>query len=328
MKRRQLLFNSLWFLLPFQQIKKKDKALSKGIFSLDENRLKFYHKDISTGFICFFIADTHLFKDDTRGDSYREFSGRMAKAYNKTKHFQTGKETDPETAFTETLAIAKKENASLLILAGDIFSFPSEAAIDFVLEALGKIGIPYVFTAGNHDWHYEGMGGSSDFLRKTWINKRLLKLYQGENPYYAVTVIHGIRIVTIDNSTYEINQEQLDFFEKQLNFGAPVLLCLHIPIFVQGRNLGFGCGHPEWNGKNDKNFELEKREPWRISGHHIHTLTFHRRIVETPHLIGILAGHIHQTSLDILKNGVPQVVAPANAFGGYLSLHFEKEVFS
>jgi len=42
-------------------------------------------------------------------------------------------------------------------------------------------------------------------------------------------------------------------------------------------------------------------------------------------LIGILAGHIHQPSLDILKNGVPQVVAPANANGGYLSLHFEKE---
>jgi len=325
MKRRHLLSNSLLLFLPFTQFRKKGKTISKGTFSMDDNRLTFHHKEISTSFTCFFIADTHLFKDDTRGDIFKEYSGRMAKAYNKTKHFQNGKETNPEIAFQETLAIAKKENASLLILAGDIFSFPSEAAIDFALDALTKTDIPYLFTAGNHDWHYEGMSGSADYLRDTWINKRLFKLYQGENPYYAVTIIHGIRIITIDNSTYEINQEQLNFFEEQLNFGEPVLLCLHIPLYVQGRNLGFGCGHPEWNGKNDKNFELEKREPWRITGHHIHTLHFHKKVIETPYLIGILAGHIHQPSLDILKNGVPQVVAPANANGGYLSLHFEKE---
>jgi hypothetical protein len=72
------------------------------------------------------------------------------------------------------------------------------------MDELQKVGIPYLFTAGNHDWHYEGMPGSSDYLRETWIKKRLTPLYQGENPLYAVRKINGIRILTIDNSTYEI----------------------------------------------------------------------------------------------------------------------------
>jgi len=90
--------------------------------------------------------------------------------------------------------------------------------------------------------------------------------------------------------------------------------------------LGFGCAHPEWNGKNDKNYELERRERWRDSGHSPTTLKFFQRILTATNLLGIVAGHIHRQSIDILKNGVPQIVTTANANGGYLSLHFEKEI--
>lgn len=327
MNRRNLLTHGILFFLPFKgmNFNKKEKKNAKGTFSMDENKICFYHDQVTEKFSCLFMADTHLFKDDERGDEFKIYSGRMAKAYNKTKHFQTGIETNPERAFIETLQIAKKENTSLLILAGDIFSFPSEAAITFVLEELKKIGIPYIFTAGNHDWHYEGMPGSSDSLRKIWINKRLLNLYQNENPMFGVRKINGVRIISIDNSTYEIQEEQLYFFEDQISQGDPILLCVHIPFYVQGRNLGFGCAHPDWKGKNDKNFELEKREAWRDTGHSAFTLKFYQRILEATNLIGIIAGHIHAPSLDILKNGVPQIVTEANAQGGYLSLHFEKE---
>jgi predicted phosphodiesterase len=327
MKRRSLITRSLWLFLPFNYNSNlwKNKKTERGTFSKDGNRLRFYQKEVTESFSCLFIADTHLFKDDERGNEYTMYSGRMAKAYNKTKHFQTGEDTHPEKAWVETLQIAKKENVSLLILAGDIFSFPSEAAISFVVDELQKVGIPYIFTAGNHDWHYEGMSGSSDVLRDTWIKKRLLNLYQDENPMFAVRNLNGISIITIDNSTYEINEEQLHFFENQISKGDPILLCVHIPFYVQGRNLGFGCAHPEWNGKNDKNYELERRERWRDSGHSPTTLKFFQRILTATNLIGIVAGHIHRQSIDILKNGVPQIVTTANANGGFLSLHFEKE---
>ena len=206
-------------------------------------------------------------------------------------------------------------------MVGDIFSFPSESAIKWVEEKLKKIDLPYVYTAGNHDWHYEGMEGTSTQLRSTWIQKRLLPLYQGSNPLMSSKEIHGIRFVTIDNSNYEILPEQLAFFNKEKQLGKPILLMVHIPLFASERPLGFGCGHPDWNAKNDRNFKLERRLPWSETGHSKTTMEFHKEVFRSENLLGILAGHIHEQSLDVV-NGIPQIVTQANATGAYLHVEF------
>jgi len=43
-----------------------------------------------------------------------------------------------------------------------------------------------------------------------------MPLYQGKNPLMAAYDIKGIKFLAIDNSTYEINEEQLVFFYKQI----------------------------------------------------------------------------------------------------------------
>src|SRR6478672_7529958 len=97
----------------------------RGSFAIDGNRVRFYHPEIKKDFNFLMMADTHLFIDDARGEPYKQYSGRMAKAYNVTKHFQTGVPTNPEESFVKTLAIAGELQASMLALIGDIFSFPS-----------------------------------------------------------------------------------------------------------------------------------------------------------------------------------------------------------
>ena len=293
----------------------------KGSFSLNGHHLRFTHPGITKNFSITMLADTHLFKDDERGLPYAGYSGRMAKAYNSTKHFISGEPTNPEKAFVETLYIAQQNNSALLAMIGDIFSFPSEAAVDWVREALKKSGLDYVYTAGNHDWHYEGMEGSSNTLRDTWIRKRLLTLYNNESPYAQRSEINGVIFITIDNSTYEINAEQLSLLQSCLKENKPCILLLHIPLYAPGRPVSFGCGHPEWNAANDKNFLLERRMSWPTGGHSATTMAFYNTVFSAPNLIGILAGHIHQPSIDII-NGVPQVVATANANGGYLQVNF------
>lgn len=105
---------------------------------------------------------------------------------------------------------------------GDIFSYPSEYAIEWADSILRDARLNYVYVAGNHDWHYEGMPGSSEDLRKTWIDKRLLPLYQGHNPLYYAVDVKGVRVLVIDNSTYEISAEQLAFFKEQARTGLPL----------------------------------------------------------------------------------------------------------
>ncbi|MEO1010793.1 MAG: metallophosphoesterase [Bacteroidota bacterium] len=300
---------------------RKTKDISKVCATLDQEKVSFYADTILEPIKVIHIADTHLFKDDKRGVALQKYSDRMAKAYNETSHFKTGDKTHPEEAFEHTLEFAQSANADLITLIGDIFSFPSEAAIEWVLSKLEDTGIPYIYVAGNHDWHYEGMHGPLEILRDTWIKKRLLPLYQGNHPLMAAYDIKGIRFLAIDNSTYEINKAQLDFLSEQITSGLPLVLLVHIPMYAPGKGISFGCGNPNWGAATDRNFKVERRPKWPEGGHTRTTLDFHRKVFNAPNLLGVFAGHIHRNSIEIIK-GKPQIVADDNASGGYLDIDF------
>ena len=294
----------------------------RGTFSTTENRMFFYtHAQVKRTKV-FHITDTHLSLDDERGEPYQEYSKRMACAYKSNSHFQTGEPYSTAESFELTLAVAKKERVDFLALTGDIFSFPSESAVEWARQKLAATGIPYAYVAGNHDWHYEGMEGSSQELRDTWTAKHLTPMYQGNHPLYAAYDFNGIRFVCIDDSTYEILPEQLEFFREQIKSGLPLLLLMHIPIYMPGRTLGYGCGHPKWGEKTDRNYEIERREKWRKEGHTQVTMDFCEEVFNAPNLLTVLAGHTHQQSLDI-KNGIPQVVSGHNACGFYAEVKVE-----
>jgi hypothetical protein len=182
--------------------------------------------------------------DDERGEPYQQYSARMARAYNQTRHFRTGELTNPEEAFQEVLKMAVEKEADLFAMTGDIFSFPSEAAIEWLKGKVEESGLKYLFVSGNHDWHYEGMEGSIHHLRETWINKRLTDLYQGKDPMMAAYDIKGITVLAIDNATYEIMPGQLNFFKDHVSSAKPLMLMMHIPMYAPGRSTGYGCGHP------------------------------------------------------------------------------------
>jgi DNA repair exonuclease SbcCD nuclease subunit len=289
--------------------------------TVEENKLQFFSEAIKEPIKIVHIADTHLFRDDERGGPYKMYSGRMAKAYNQTRHFKTDELTSPELAFEATLNFAKESKADLITLIGDIFSFPSEAAIEWVAAKLKEVDIPYIYVAGNHDWHYEGMQGSLEDLRDEWIKKRLLPLYQGNDPLMAAYEHKGIRFLAIDNSTYQINEQQLAFFKEQVSSGDPLVLLVHIPMYAPGKSMGFGCGNPDWGATSDRNFELERRSRWPEKGHSQTTFDFHRAVFSAPNLLGIFAGHIHRFSIESIK-GKPQIVTDDNASGGYLDVNF------
>ncbi len=284
----------------------------RGVFSMDKNRVSIFTNAHIKPTRIFHIADTHLSIDDERGIPFKEFSKRMAGAYKTNIHFQTGEELTTKESFEMTLNLAKEQNADFLALTGDIFSFPSEAAIEWAFVKLKETGIPFAYVAGNHDWHYEGMKGSSQQLRETWTNKRLKPLYQGNQALFAEYNLNGIRFICIDNSTYEILPEQLEFFKNQAKSKVPMILMMHIPLYMPGRPVGFGCAHPEWGANSDKNFEIERREKWRVGGHTKVTMDFYDEVFKAGNLLTILTGHTHRQSVDI-KNGIPQVVSTLNA---------------
>lgn len=297
-------------------------AAPRPFFSLTGTRLRVFHPALRRRVRVMVIADTHLQRDDDRGDPYRQYSARMARAYLRTIHHATGEATNPEESFVRSVEEAKTRRADLILLAGDILSFPSEAGVEWVLGVVKKSGIPFLFTAGNHDWHYEGTEGSVVELRETWIKNRLLPLYQGEHPLMHSREVKDVRFLSIDNSTYEILPPQLEFFRKEAAAGKPLVLMMHIPLYMTGRSVGYGCGHPEWGAATDRHHRLERRPRWPESGHTETTLAFRREVLACPHILAMFAGHVHRAALD-LAGTFPQFVAEANYRGGHLDVAFD-----
>jgi hypothetical protein len=287
--------------------------------SCDGNIVKLFTTRVKAPIKVLLASDTHLWMDDDRGIPYRTYSARMAKAYNQTKHFQTKEATTPEASFQQIIDLAKSQKVDLVSLPGDLFSFPSEAAIDWVMQQLKTLEQPFQYTAGNHDWHYEGMEGKLADLRREWCEKRLKPLYQGQSYLMSAMDIKGVRFLSFDNSTNEILPEQLTFLRQQIASKVPLIVFAHIPFYVPGRSMGFGCGHPDWGWNSDRNFEIERRERWPKTGHSSTTLAFCRELFSANSLLGVFAGHTHRPSMDSFK-GIPQIVAEANATGAYLDI--------
>jgi predicted MPP superfamily phosphohydrolase len=244
------------------------------------------------------ITDSHIDISDDSEKDMLPYAERMQKAYaNARSHFlQPEISKKPLEYFLEALDKAVSEKVDLLLLTGDIINFPSAFTVSFLVDKLKKAGIPWLFIAGNHDWHYEGLEGSADELRKTWVNTSLLPFYRGNNPLCYSQVVKGINFVGIDNSTYQINEEQLRFFREQLVRSEPVVLVSHIPYHFNGME-GMACGNPAWGANSDRNYVIERRQRWPEEGNSKSTRDF----LETLHradekVIAIITGHTHRHS--------------------------------
>lgn len=252
-------------------------------------------KGLAAPFTILQVSDAHISHDGEADKKYETYSRRMGNAFPTVIHHKTKERVAPLEGFAAMMEFAKESEVDFLALTGDITNYPSTTAVDAVMELVEATGIPYVYTAGNHDWHYEGMAGSADELRAEWCGKSLKPLYNSKNPLYASTVRGGLNLVTIDNSTYQVNDEQLDFYRQQQARPEPMVLFMHIPIYMP--NLGTSsCGHPQWGAAADRGYEIERRQRWPEAGNSPSTTAFVNEVMATERLTGIFAGHYHRST--------------------------------
>ena len=140
--------------------------------------------------------------------------------------------------------------------------------------------------------------------------------------FFSSLVINGINMITIDNSTYQITEEQLAFYKQQKERPEPVVIFAHIPFYMP--SMSICCGHPDWGAAIDRNFELERRERWSASGNNSATKEFIQQIKTTGRLAGIFTGHWHQ-SRSIASTDMNQCVAGAAFNGQYRILRFKPD---
>ena len=251
------------------------------------------------------IGDTHFAFHDKRDEEYADFYKRMAQ-------WPTAK-----APFEKMLAKIGESGIKTLLLLGDNISFPTLANIEYLKTALDASALDWHFIAGNHDWHFEGDGGSDLEQRSRWIEKRLLPLYRGRNPLMYSLMVGGLRVVMIDNSAYHILPEQLEFWRAEAAKGDPMMLAMHIPFWQPGYSI-FTCASPDWGAANDPYWQIERRERWALQLTPA-TAEFREAVYSTPNLTAILAGHEHRLMF-ASADGKVQVVTPSNRNGEYLEI--------
>lgn len=263
-------------------------------------------------------SDTHLVECDEREDSYKQYSKRMYDSYSNPAHNIIDEKTDLKQYFRNFVNLAVSENASAMFSLGDLFSYPSEYAIEWVQKTVSEVSVPFYLINGNHDWHYEMYPGTPDQLREKWTGERLGVLYpKGANPYCYSIEIGGVRFVLIDDSTDEIKLEQLEFMRKEIATGMPVVLMMHVPMYVKDRSIGWSLGHPMWryNTASSKDyFDKSYFEGEYARSNPMHTNisnSFYNEVLSADNVIACIAGHIHSLNNDVV-NGMPMLTIAAN----------------
>lgn len=287
--------------------------------TVQDGDVYFYVKNLDKPFNVVFLADSHITVEDERGEDYYQYAKRMGGYAVEPENY--GKSNGREQGLISSLNKAKETKSELVILGGDIINFPSLASAELVAEILNESGLKWAYIAGNHDWHYEGEEGEAQELRSKWLRSNLQALYQGNNPLSYSMVINDVNFVFIDNSTFEITEEQLDFMRQEIEKSLPIVLSMHIPVYLKGHNIDYGCGHPDWNKENDIYYEIERREPWPEIGHTQTTFKFRELVLNSPEVIGIFAGHTHEEAVDFYNSKV-QCVADANYRSKDFVMHF------
>ena len=164
------------------------------------------------------ITDSHLELADERDPQALELiTSREPKRPEARRHF------------VEALARSNELGVDATILTGDITNFPSWAAIDMIADGVATLSAPYLYTLGNHDWHFPFLEWN-DTTRDDHY-PRFAGLIDGE-PQCQAKEIGGVKLIALDNSNYQISETQTRFLKDQLGTGVPCLLFIHIPIFI------------------------------------------------------------------------------------------------
>ena len=78
----------------------------------------------------------------------------------------------------------------------------------------------------------------------------------GAGILYGCTMVKGLLLLFIDNSNYQVDDDQLEFTRLQVESvskDTPIVILLHIPLMLPGATVAAKelCGHAQWGAATD-----------------------------------------------------------------------------
>lgn len=212
------------------------------------------------------------------------------------------------SVFQEMMASTKSLGVDVVALTGDIVAFPAQAVIETIRDAIDQVEVPVLYTCGNHDWVFPGLDGAWEELRETW-RPVLEPLHHGRAACDRYD-IGGVQFILVDNSTYQVDEEQLAFFEGHLSNGMPTVVLMHIPMTlptlrgptIEEKKVPILMGETGWDQESRRQCGIGEDLP--------STFEFVRVLETAENLVAVFCGHIHFAHVDRISPNAVQYVGP------------------
>ena len=228
------------------------------------------------------VSDTHIsLASESDEQAVRDFM--------ETRTILFGKESEDDYSsyhrFPVLLDYAKQTKVDLLALTGDIVDCPSKGNVDFLLDKMSKYDGEYMFALGNHDWTYpEGILSSTymDNEQKKNIElfKPLYKEEEQEDTSIIVREINGYTVVSLDNSSGEVDSNQYITLKKLCEKGKKIIL--HVPI---GSDIIYDDMVAMWGVDTSMSYDTAKNNPTKLMLDLLYG--------KDSTVVAIISGHVH-----------------------------------
>ena len=264
------------------------------------------------------VTDSHMVEGDERDPEAAQHMTRFTELF----EARTPGGVPPRQVFARTLAEGREPSLDAAVLTGDIIHFPARAGIDRIREGIASVGVPTLYTLGNHDWSFPHLEWS-DETRQAWY-PRFHDLTGGDPACQALDV-GGVRLIALDNSTYQVSDRQVEFLRHQLAAGVPCLLFVHIPLAIPSLTPAV---METWKAPimmgAEEGWTDETRQRWRVPGTLDSTRACLELITAGPdNLAGVFCGHVHFAHVDAYREGRCQYVTAPGFGGGSRVIHLE-----
>lgn len=215
----------------------------------------------------------------------------------------------------EYMACAAREGAELLLLTGDMIDFPSNANLARLMKGVYDSPIPSLYVVGNHDWSF-----ADDYHTPHAEEAHLPKFAElsGGDPHLTWREYRDLIVCAVDDSMDRVSRETVDGFLSLCEKGKPVIVILHIPLYVE--SMVPDC-RASWGGR------VLMMGGEGLYGDDPHVKRFYEAVALDPHtpVVAVIAGHLHFHHEDVLPNGVPQIVTDKGYTGGCRTIHITPE---
>lgn len=290
--------SSNWYVVDYQgetgYVSSKQSAMSEytpnnlHIENVTKEQLSI--EGLNSTYTFLFLTDNHLIVKSDNDDAKVKAESELLTGFTNSSGIQSIE------SFPYWIEYANNMNVDALLMGGDMLAYPTPEGVAYMEKELENLKSSYVYSMGNHDWSF-----SWDYHTSSTYNS-YMPLF---DDLISVLEYKDLIVLSLDNSTNQMNAQSLETFQYYFDKGKPMILLFHVPLSTESVEAK-SVADWGWNitiGANG------------LVPNDITAAFLEKLYSEDSPVVCILSGHIHAYDRSLLPQNIVQIVGD-DGYGG------------